>query len=93
MVSTGYVPSGRGPALIATYAVFAVIIAIALVLRVYVRVGITKRFGVDDWTAAVGSLLYILFAASAIVSACHGLGQHEDLIQPPSEILLALKVR
>lgn len=92
MADVHYTPSSLGKGLIATYSVFIVTTTVTFALRVYVRARMIKSFGPDDWTTAVGWVLYILFSGFAIASACHGLGQHEYVIQPVWEVPIALKV-
>jgi hypothetical protein len=92
MAQEVYIPSGRGPELIAVFAFFMGLTTITFALRVYVRTRMVKAFGLDDWTAALGWLLFTFHGAFAIAGAYHGTGQHANLIQPPTEPPIALKV-
>lgn len=92
MTSVHYTTSSLGKGLIAAYSVFTVTSTVTFALHVYVHARLLKSFGLDDWMTAVGWVLHILFSGFAIASACHGLGQHEYLIQPVWEVPIALKV-
>lgn len=91
-MQTHYTPSGRGPQVIAVFSFFAALSTIFIALRTYCRAVLVKGFGLDDWTAVIGWLLFIFHAGFAIAGAHHGTGQHVQLIQPPAEIPVALKV-
>lgn len=92
MAQEQYKPSGRGPELIAVFAFFMGLTTVTFALRVYVRTRLVKAFGPDDWTAALGWLLFIFHGGFAIAGAYHGTGQHADLIQPQTELPVGLKV-
>ena len=66
--------AGRGPQVLAIYAVFAAITTVAMVLRVYTRVRLVKKFGLDDW-----------LALTAWASTCSALYNEEtNICRPPS---------
>lgn len=44
-------PADRGPEVLGTYAFFAALTTIAVALRVYTRVFLVKKLGLDDWLA------------------------------------------
>lgn len=92
MAQDTYTPSGRGPELIAVFAFFMGLTTVTFALRVYVRTRLVSAFGLDDWVAAVGWILFLLHGAFAIAGAYHGSGQHADLIQPPTELPIGLMV-
>lgn len=91
-MQTDYTPSGRGPQVIAVFSFFAALSTIFIALRTYCRAFLVKDFGLDDWTAVIGWLLFVFHAGFAIAGAHHGTGQHVELILPPTEIPVALKV-
>lgn len=91
MAQEHYSPSGRGPELIAVYAFFCTLATITFALRVYVRSRLVKDFGLDDWTAALGWLLFNLYSGFAIAAAWHGTGQHANAL-PPTVLPIGLKV-
>jgi hypothetical protein len=43
--------AGRGPEVAAVYALFTALTSITIVLRVYCRVVLVKKFALDDWMA------------------------------------------
>lgn len=88
-----YVPSGRGPELIAVYSFFAALTTIVITLRCYVRVFMVRSFGADDWAMLFGWAMFQCFAGFAIAGAFHGTGQHMDQIVPTWHIPIGLKVR
>lgn len=93
MAQEKYTPSGRGPELIAVFAFFMALTTVTLLLRVYVRTRLVKAFGLDDWFAAAGWLLFFIHGSFAIAGAYHGTGQHTSLIKPQSDIAIGLRVR
>lgn len=93
MAQQTYTPSGRGPEVIGVFAFFIGLTTLTFALRVYVRTSLVKKFGPEDWTAALGWLLFIIHSAFAIAGVYHGSGQHMNLIQPPTEMPIALMVR
>lgn len=92
MAQQTYTPSGRGPELIGVFAFFMGLTTLTFALRVYVRTTLVKALGPDDWTAALGWLLFTFHGAFAIAGAYHGTGQHANLIRPKTEIPIGLKV-
>ena len=88
-----YTPSGRGPELIGVFAFFMGLTTLTFALRVYVRTNLVKAFGLDDWTAAFGWLLFTFHGAFGTAGAYHGTGQHANLIRPHTELPIGLKVR
>jgi hypothetical protein len=43
--------AGRGPQVVGVYTLFTALTTIAVLLRVYCRTRIVKKFGWDDWFA------------------------------------------
>lgn len=100
--------AGRGPEVIGVYALFTALTTISMVLRVYSRVFLVKKFGWDDWTAAVAwvgdtsvlsgaritfsKAIFIAHASCAFLGVKHGTGQHAWDIQPPTEVPVGLMV-
>lgn len=87
-----YVPSGRGPELIAVYSFFIVLTTVVIAARCYVRVFMVRSFGSDDWAMLFGWAMFQCFAGFAIAGAFHGTGQHMDKIQPAWHVPIGLKV-
>ena len=46
-------PAGRGPQIMAVYVFFLIICTVTTWLRVYCRVRIVKKFGIDDGLAVI----------------------------------------
>lgn len=101
--------AGRGLEVAGVYALFTTLTSLTMVLRIYCRVCLVKKFGWDDWTAAVAwvgfrqsfsesatdisQAIFIAHAACAFSGVQHGTGQHAWDIQPPTEIPIGLMVR
>jgi hypothetical protein len=100
--------AGRGPEVAAVYTLFTTLTTITMVLRVYCRICLVKKFGWDDWTATAawvsvtGDLdgaalthsqaIFMAHASCAFLGMRHGTGQHIANIHPPSEVPIALMV-
>lgn len=98
---------GRGMQVLATYAVFAGLTTVAIALRVYTRVVIVRKFGLDDWFAVLAwvyitwplihreanneQAVFIPCCAFAIEGCQHGTGVHVWDIIPLSELPIGLK--
>lgn len=84
-------PTTKGLAMVAVYAVMVVFSTITFALRVYVRSRLVNHSW-EDWAAGVGWFIYVVFCAANIVGPFYGTGQHADLI-PPTKLPVALRVR
>lgn len=83
---------GRGPELVGTIGLFLALSSITVLLRVYCRLIVIKNFGMDDWFAVIGWVLFCVYSAFATLGAHHGTGQHAWDI--PKDVLpVGLKVR
>ncbi|KFY05219.1 hypothetical protein O988_00177 [Pseudogymnoascus sp. VKM F-3808] len=83
-------PAGRGPELLGTVGLFVALSTIAIILRCYTRIFIVKSFGLDDYTAAVAWILFMLYSTFAISGVHNGTGQHAADI-PPEVLPVGLK--
>ncbi|GME36641.1 putative integral membrane protein [Neofusicoccum parvum] len=72
----------RGPELLYVCAVMVGMAFISTVLRVYVRLGVVKAFGIDDWFMVAATLTHIMFATCAIGGIHYGTGRHMNTLEP-----------
>lgn len=72
----------RGPELLYVCAVMVSLAFVSTVLRVYVRLGIVKAFGIDDWFMVAATLTHIMFATCAIGGIHYGTGRHMTDLDP-----------
>lgn len=69
---------------------FLVLSWIAVSLRIFVRAGMLRNFGSDDWTMLITQLLFSAYLIAQLGGIVHGTGQHlVDL--DPADAELALK--
>ncbi|KAK7564102.1 integral membrane protein [Phyllosticta citricarpa] len=69
-------PESQGPTTNAIAIVFAVITAIVMSLRLYARIFLVQKIGLDDVLISIGALLSWAFIIATILSVSHGLGSH-----------------
>ncbi|KAK6206191.1 integral membrane protein [Colletotrichum tabaci] len=82
----------RGPELLGVQVAFLVAAWVATLLRVYVKVAITKRHTLDDGVMYVSTTLYSVYAAVAFLGIVKGgIGRHTSELDEGS-IVVALKV-
>ena len=61
---------------------FFVLSWIAVGLRIIVRAGMLKNFGMDDWTMLVTQLLFIAYLSCQLGGVVYGTGEHlSDLVE------------
>ncbi|PVI02353.1 hypothetical protein DM02DRAFT_308604 [Periconia macrospinosa] len=66
----------RGPELLAVNYSFVITALIAYSLRVYVRVGMVKAFGTDDWLMGLALMFFIAYDVSSNTGVHYGTGRH-----------------
>lgn len=67
---------GRAPEVLAVAIIFFVLSWITVGLRVWVRAGMLRAFGPDDWTMVVTQLLFTAYLACQIGGVRYGTGRH-----------------
>jgi hypothetical protein len=73
---------------------FFIITWISVGLRVWVRAGMIKSFGPDDWTMVVTQLLNTAYLACQLGGLMHGTGRHiEDLDPDKASTALAVCIQ
>ncbi|KAL0264573.1 hypothetical protein SLS55_000523 [Diplodia seriata] len=72
----------RGPELFAVTVVMVVMAFISTVLRCYVRLGMVKAWGIDDWFMLAATLTHIMFATCVIGGIHYGTGRHMAELDP-----------
>ncbi|KAL1638365.1 hypothetical protein SLS56_000173 [Neofusicoccum ribis] len=72
----------QGPTVVTISVVFAVITFIIMALRLWARIFIVQKVGLDDMLISVGALLAWAFIAATILSVQHGLGDHYVDVEP-----------
>ncbi|KAK1965657.1 hypothetical protein LY78DRAFT_579965 [Colletotrichum sublineola] len=82
----------RGPELLGVQVAFLVAAWIATLLRIYVKVVITKKHTFDDVVMYISTVLYSVYAAVAVLGIVKGgIGRHTSELDSRS-IVIALKV-
>ncbi|KAF6804786.1 integral membrane protein [Colletotrichum sojae] len=66
----------RGPELLGVNIFFTVAAIIATALRCYVRAGIVKAFGRDDWLMVLALLFFVAYSSFSSVGVRYGTGRH-----------------
>lgn len=66
----------RGHQILAVNILFLVLSWVTISLRVYVRAGMLKSFGMDDWAMVVTVLLFTVFLSCQLGGVMHGAGRH-----------------
>ncbi|KAJ2894837.1 hypothetical protein MKZ38_007187 [Zalerion maritima] len=75
------VPS-RGPQLQAVNCVFVALAFLATVLRCYVRMGLVKAFGIDDWMMVAAMASFTVYCSCSLTGVHYGTGRHhKDLTE------------
>ncbi|KAK8222813.1 integral membrane protein [Phyllosticta capitalensis] len=69
-------PESQGPTVNAISIVFAIITAVVMLARLYARVFLVQKLGLDDVLISIGALLAWAFIAATILAVSHGLGSH-----------------
>ncbi|KAF2139251.1 uncharacterized protein K452DRAFT_289805 [Aplosporella prunicola CBS 121167] len=72
----------QGPTVVTVSVVFAVLTAIVMSMRLYARVFIVQKLGLDDVLISVAALLSIAFIVATIMAVEHGLGDHVQDVYP-----------
>ncbi|KAI8965446.1 hypothetical protein F5Y11DRAFT_344606 [Daldinia sp. FL1419] len=80
-----------GPALLAVAWLVASISILVVALRFYVRIGITRRFGVDDGLIILTLLCLVGNAGFLTVAVSWGLGKHNDALTSDIERVHSIK--
>ncbi|KAJ5788181.1 hypothetical protein N7457_003171 [Penicillium paradoxum] len=82
----------RGPLLLIINGTVTGVAAIIVGLRAISRIFIVKRFGLDDWTMVIATIIAILNVVIAGLGVSHGTGKHKwDLIK--ADVVPAAKIR
>ncbi|TDZ58220.1 hypothetical protein CTRI78_v005572 [Colletotrichum trifolii] len=68
----------RGPELLGVNIFFTVAAIIATALRCYVRAGLVKAFGRDDWLMVLALVFFSCYSAASITGVHYGTGRHFD---------------
>ncbi|PVH77743.1 hypothetical protein DL98DRAFT_389543, partial [Cadophora sp. DSE1049] len=66
--------------------VFLVLTYIAVFLRVYVRLRITKGFQIDDWLMIVSQIIFTLSCAFVLFGIQQGIGRHNASLSTENQI-------
>ncbi|PYH42878.1 putative integral membrane protein Pth11-like [Aspergillus saccharolyticus JOP 1030-1] len=82
----------QGPVVAGVAIAFAVLTFTVLGLRLFARVFVLKRLGLDDYLIVVACLLSGAFTAVTVVAVQHGMGQHIDEVNPEGLITYAFVV-
>lgn len=72
----------RSHQILAVNILFFVLSWVAISLRVYVRAGMLKSFGMDDWAMVVTVLLFTAFLSCQLGGVLHGAGRHIRDLEP-----------
>ncbi|KAH8591780.1 hypothetical protein B0O99DRAFT_265631 [Bisporella sp. PMI_857] len=80
----------RGPEVSGSAGFFLALSTVAIVLRCYSRLGISRIFGLDDYFSVLAWILFVFYCGFCITGVQHGTGQHAWNI-PPTEIPVGLK--
>ncbi|KPM34582.1 hypothetical protein AK830_g11994 [Neonectria ditissima] len=70
------------PRIISVTTVFHVLALTSVGLRLYVRLGMVKAAGRDDWTMVASAICALVGWVIFVIQAFHGLGRHRDTIDP-----------
>ncbi|KAH0427247.1 integral membrane protein [Colletotrichum camelliae] len=72
----------RGPELLGVNVFFVTTAIIATALRCYVRIGLVKAFGRDDWLMVLALVFFICYSSFSIAGVHYGTGRHfKDLTE------------
>ncbi|KXJ91809.1 hypothetical protein Micbo1qcDRAFT_57932 [Microdochium bolleyi] len=66
----------RGPELRAVNIFFLTITLVSMALRCYVRIGMVKAFGTDDWLMVLATIFFVIYASFSTVGITYGTGRH-----------------
>ncbi|KAF4783300.1 hypothetical protein HER10_EVM0008434 [Colletotrichum scovillei] len=70
------VVENRGPELLAVNIFFVSAAVLATALRCYVRAGLVKAFGTDDWLMVLALAFFICYSTFSILGVHYGTGRH-----------------
>ncbi|KAH7026740.1 uncharacterized protein B0I36DRAFT_424370 [Microdochium trichocladiopsis] len=68
----------RGPQLRAVNIFFVTITLVAMSLRCYVRIGMVKAFGVDDYLMVLATVFFCLYTGFSTAGVTYGTGRHRS---------------
>ncbi|THW17903.1 integral membrane protein [Aureobasidium pullulans] len=71
-------PDSQGRMITTVSVVFAVLSVFVMILRLFARIVILGKMGLDDILICIAALLAWAFAVATIIAVHHGLGQHMD---------------
>ncbi|KAH6657221.1 hypothetical protein BKA67DRAFT_182988 [Truncatella angustata] len=80
----------RGPQVYAVAVAFFALAAVSLLLRCYVRLRMTKAFGLDDWFMVAAMISFTFNTATCLVGVNHGTGRHHWDISNTKDLSAAL---
>ncbi|KAK2030771.1 hypothetical protein LX32DRAFT_637841 [Colletotrichum zoysiae] len=66
----------RGPELLAVNIFFVTAATVAIALRCFVRAGLVRAFGSDDWLMVLAWVFFACYSASSISGVHYGTGRH-----------------
>lgn len=61
---------------------FAILTWVTLILRIWVRVGMLKSFGRDDWAMLVTQGVFTIYLICQLGGVAYGTGQHLSNLEP-----------
>lgn len=67
---------GKAPEVLAVAIVFFILSWISVGLRIYVRAGLIRSFGRDDWTMLATQFLFTTYLACQLGGVRYGTGRH-----------------
>ncbi|OJD35828.1 uncharacterized protein BKCO1_15000110 [Diplodia corticola] len=72
----------RGPELFCVTVIMVCMAVVSTALRCFVRLGMVKAWGIDDWFMLAGTLTHIMFATCVIGGIHYGTGRHMAELDP-----------
>ncbi|KAK6065516.1 integral membrane protein [Seiridium cupressi] len=80
----------RGPAVAGVAWTFFILAFATVVLRFYVRLGVIRAFGTDDWFMLLAMISFTLHTSFCLAGVAHGTGRHASDLAP-ADISVALR--
>ncbi|KAL4876445.1 hypothetical protein BJY04DRAFT_231626 [Aspergillus karnatakaensis] len=82
----------QGPTVVGIAIAFAAITVVVLLLRLFARIYVLKKMGVDDYLIILACFFSWAFSSVTVVAVKHGLGQHIEDVNPAGMVTYSLNV-
>ncbi|EYE91326.1 uncharacterized protein EURHEDRAFT_406167 [Aspergillus ruber CBS 135680] len=88
--SAEYLSQTKGPKIIGVFWVMAGLTLVMVVSRLYIRAGVLRNMGSDDWLIAASMVMSLAYTSLTTVNVAFGYGRHADTLSPERLVKVSL---